>query len=115
MFQDGPLHENSGDTGIAKQLVRDETRARIRAAYPVALRWGGRNSERHAAFQAIDLHYDHVLPHARGGTNDFDNMLVSCAPCNCGRDKLTLEEAGLADPRTREPIRSSWDGLERFR
>ena len=96
-------------------LVRGETRARIRAVYPLALRWAGRNAEQHAAFQAMDLHYDHILPHARGGTNDFDNMLVTCAPCNCGRDKLTLEEVGLVDPRTREPVRSDWDGLERFR
>jgi hypothetical protein len=26
----------------------------------------------------------------------------------------TLEEVGLADPRLREPIRSTWDGLERL-
>ncbi len=26
----------------------------------------------------------------------------------------TLDELGLIDPRTREPARSSWDGLERF-
>ena len=63
----------------------------------------------------MDLHYDHLLPHARGGTNDFENMLVTCAPCNCGRDNLTLEEVGLSDPRLREPVRSAWDGLERFR
>lgn len=96
-------------------LVRGETRALIRNAYPVALRWGERNADKHAAFQAMDLHYDHLLPHARGGTNELANMLVTCAPCNCGRDKLTLEEVGLSDPRLREPIRSTWDGLERFR
>jgi 5-methylcytosine-specific restriction endonuclease McrA len=96
-------------------LVRGETRKLILAAYPDALRWGARNAEKHAAFQAMDLHYDHLLPHARGGTNDFENMLVTCAPCNCGRDNLTLEEVGLSDPRLRDPVRSTWDGLERFR
>lgn len=96
-------------------LVRGATRSRIRAAYPAALRWGSRNVERHAAFQTMELHYDHIVPHARGGTNEFDNMLVTCAPCNCGRDRLMLEEVGLADPRARAPIRSEWDGLERFR
>lgn len=95
-------------------LVRGETRKRIRQTYPDALRWGGGNADKHAAFQAMDLHYDHLLPHARGGTNDMENMLVTCAPCNCGRDSLTLEEAGLSDPRLRDPIRSAWDGLERF-
>ena len=96
-------------------LVRAETRALIRETYPQALRWGSRNAEQHAGFQALWLQYDHVLPHARGGTNNAGNMLVTCAPCNNGRSNLTLEEVGLADPRSREPHRSSWDGLERFR
>ncbi len=95
-------------------LVRGKTRNLIRSSYPDALRWDGSNLGNHAAFQAMDLHYDHLLPHARGGTNEMSNMLVTCAPCNCGRHNLTLEEAGLADPRLREPICSTWDGLERF-
>jgi 5-methylcytosine-specific restriction endonuclease McrA len=93
-------------------LIRSETRRRIRNLYPNALRWGLRNLEQHAGFQAMWLQYDHVLPHARGGTNDHVNLIVSCAPCNNGRSNLTLEEAGLADPRLREPIRSDWCGLE---
>jgi hypothetical protein len=93
-------------------LIRSETRRRIRNLYPKALRWGNRNGEQHAGFQAMWLQYDHVLPHARGGTNEYDNLIVSCAPCNNGRSNLTLEEAGLADPRLRAPIRSDWRGLE---
>lgn len=95
-------------------LVRGVTRSLIRKCYPDALRWGPANADKHAAFQAMDLHYDHLLPHARGGTNEMENMLVTCAPCNCGRDNLTLEEAGVLDPRDREIVRTSWDGLERF-
>lgn len=96
-------------------LIRGKTRNLIRSSYQDALRWDESNLGNHAAFQAMDLHYDHLLPHARGGTNEMSNMLVTCAPCNCGRDSLTLEEAGLSDPRHRETIRSTWDGLERFR
>lgn len=95
-------------------VVRSETRALIREAYPEAMRWGVRNADQHAGFQAMMLQYDHLLPHARGGTNEPSNMLVTCAPCNNGRSNLTLEEVGLADPRLRDPIRSNWDGLERF-
>ena len=58
--------------------------------------------------------YDHLLPHSKGGNNDVNNIVVTCAPCNFGRMSYTLEEVGLIDPRTREPIRSAWDGLERF-
>jgi 5-methylcytosine-specific restriction endonuclease McrA len=95
-------------------LVRAEMRALIRNSYPEALRWGVRNQDQHSAFQAMWLQYDHIIPHARGGTNDPSNMLVTCAPCNNGRSNLTLEEVGLSDPRERTPIHTIWDGLERF-
>jgi 5-methylcytosine-specific restriction endonuclease McrA len=96
-------------------VVRAETRSLIRREFPEALRWGNRNKDQHAGFQAMWLQYDHLLPHARGGINEQHNMLVTCAPCNNGRSNLTLDEAGLADPRLRNPITSAWDGLERFR
>ena len=73
------------------------------------------NATQHAAFQALWLQYDHLVPHARGGTNAPNNMLITCAPCNYGRWHLTIAEVGLADPRERAPVRSPWDGLERFR
>lgn len=96
-------------------VVRAEIRTQIQRAYPDALPWGTNNLSQHAGFQALWLQYDHLLPHARGGGNELSNILVTCAPCNNGRSNLTLEEVGLVDPRTREPVRSNWDGLERFR
>jgi len=96
-------------------VIRRAVRDRIRKLYPRALRWGKPNVERHAAFFAMRVQYDHVVPHARGGNNDIDNIVITCAPCNFGRMSYTLEEVGLADPRLREPVTSTWDGLERFR
>jgi hypothetical protein len=96
-------------------LIRWEIRERVRKSYPQLNIWGRKNSEQHAAFQAMWLQYDHVLPHCRGGDNSFDNLIITCAPCNYGRMQFTLEELGLIDPRTRDPVRTSWDGLERFR
>lgn len=96
-------------------VVRAEIRMLMRTMYPEAVRWGSRNADQHSGFQALWLTYDHLLPHARGGSSDLENMLVTCQPCNCGRSNLTLDEVGLADPRLREPIRSAWDGIERFR
>jgi 5-methylcytosine-specific restriction endonuclease McrA len=95
-------------------LIRAEIRSLIRGAYPDALAWGATNDTQHAGFQTLWLQYDHLVPHARGGTNAPDNMLITCAPCNFGRGDLTIAEAGLSDPRLREPVRSTWDGLERF-
>jgi 5-methylcytosine-specific restriction endonuclease McrA len=96
-------------------LIRKEARVRIRKIYPRALPWGKQNAGQHAAFQAMWLQYDHVLPHAKGGNNELENIVIACAPCNYGRMNYTLEEVGLVDPRTRDPVHSTWDGLERFR
>ena len=95
-------------------IVRAEIRTTLRRGYPDAVRWGDRNSEQHFGLQAMWLQFDHLLPHARGGNNELDNIVVTCAPCNNGRSNLTLEEVGLADPRLRQPVRSTWDGLERL-
>ncbi|MEY2563249.1 MAG: hypothetical protein QOH88_1442 [Verrucomicrobiota bacterium] len=96
-------------------VIRETVRSRMKQLYPDALPWGRTNLSQHAAFQALWVQYDHILAHARGGDNSPENMIITCGPCNFGRGDYTLEELGLADPRLREPVRSSWDGLERFR
>jgi 5-methylcytosine-specific restriction endonuclease McrA len=96
-------------------VIRKAVRERIRHAYPNVQIWGRKNSEQHAALQAMWAQYDHVVPHSAGGGNDLDNIIVTCAPCNYARMDCTLEEAGLRDPRLRTPSSEAWDGLERFR
>lgn len=59
--------------------------------------------------------YDHLLPHAKGGTNELNNMVLTCAPCNFARMDYTLEEVGITNPLDREPLESDWDGLENFK
>ena len=95
-------------------VIRKEIRKAIGRQYPDELKWRSSNREQHAAFQCMWLQYDHILPRSRGGLTDFDNLAITCAPCNFGRGKYTLEEVGLIDPRTRPVKRTSWDGLERF-
>ncbi|NMV39657.1 HNH endonuclease [Ralstonia insidiosa] len=96
-------------------VIRKEVRVKISETYPNAVPWGKTNRDQHAAFQAMWAQYDHVVAHARGGTNDLDNMIITCAPCNYSRMSYTFAEVGLTDPRERPPVRSLWDGLERFR
>jgi 5-methylcytosine-specific restriction endonuclease McrA len=96
-------------------VVRSKTRKLIHQAYPQAVIWGDKEAQQHAAFQAMWAQYDHVVPHSRGGTNDLENLVLTCAPCNFGRAGYTLQEVAVTDPRSRLPVQSQWDGLERFR
>jgi 5-methylcytosine-specific restriction endonuclease McrA len=93
-------------------VIHKEVRTLLHREYPSELPWGKTNATQHSAFQALWTQYDHILPHARGGTNEMDNMIITCAACNFGRMNYTLEEAGLNDPRLRKPVKSNWNGLE---
>jgi len=95
-------------------VIRAEIRRRMNGRYPKSAVWGKRNADCHAAFQAMWAQYDHVVPFTLGGDTQIENLIVTCAPCNFGRMEHSLEAVGLADPRTREPVKTSWDGLERF-
>lgn len=95
-------------------VVRAEVRRRLQKHFPKALPWGSKNSSQHAAFQAMWLQFDHILPHALGGDNSLEHMVITCAPCNFARMDATLEQVNLEDPFKRKPFRSDWDGLEGF-
>ena len=77
-----------------------------------------RNHERHYGQQALDLDFDHIVPRSLGGQNTEENLVVSCAPCNCGRGNWTLSEVGIIDPRGEEidveKGYENWDGLTRL-
>lgn len=99
-------------------LVRAEVRKELNRLYPEAAQWNSRNEkEQHRGLQVMWLQYDHVVVHSRGGETTLENLVVACAACNFGRDRFTLEEMRLRDPRTniRLPTwdgRQTWTGLE---
>jgi HNH endonuclease len=86
----------------------------IAAAYPQDAPWSDVAANQHSFFQAANLQYDHILPHARGGGSTLENMVVTCAVCNYGRMSFTLRESQLLDPRDYAPYRFEWDGLVAF-
>jgi len=96
------------------RVVRTEIRKLLMKIYPDSVPWGPPNSLQHTELQVMQANYDHVVPHAKGGGSNLENLVVTCGPCNYGRMQYTLEEMRLTDPREREPIRSAWDGLERL-
>jgi hypothetical protein len=104
----------------AMPLIRAEVRKALKQFYPDAVRWGGSTPDtQHNGFEVMWLQYDHIIPHSKGGETSLHNIVVTCAPCNYGRDNSLLSEVGFRDPRVhrRDPSWRGWrdwDGLERI-
>lgn len=97
-------------------VVAADIRKLAHRLHPEAVRWGGSDpATQHAGFQCLWLQYDHVVPHSHGGRSSADNIVICCALCNFGKDRFTLRQLGIEDPRLRQPDPIEWDGLERFR
>jgi hypothetical protein len=60
------------------------------------------------------LHIDHILPLAKGGTNDITNLITSCLACNLGKsDKVLDENAALSKSRSQlEELQERREQLE---
>ena len=97
-------------------VVHADIRKTASRLYPEAVVWDSRDPARqHAGFQCLWLQFDHVVPHSHGGRSTPDNVVISCALCNFGKDRFTLRQLDLEDPRSREPDPMDYDGLERLR
>lgn len=55
----------------------------------------------------VELQVDHLIPVARGGTDDFDNLITSCRECNSGKSAKLIEQftGGHTKEGWREKIR----------
>lgn len=80
-------------------VIRGKIRSAILKGYSKAVPWQGTNTAQHAAFQCMWAKYDHVLPHARVGSSNLDNVYLTCAACNYGRRNYLLEKFDLVHPR----------------
>lgn len=38
-----------------------------------------------------DFTIDHVIPQCRGGTNNIDNLVISCIDCNKEKDDMSFD------------------------
>jgi len=96
------------------KVISKKARNILHDLFPEQARWGRKNNEKHCGLSALTSSLDHLLPHSRGGTNDPDNLVTACGPCQSGRNQWTLEEVGFNDPRQRKPIVDKWDGLTKL-
>ena len=93
------------------RIIYKKARQYLTKVFPAEARWGTRNAEKHCALAALTASLDHIVPHSRGGTNEPENLVAACGPCQFGRSDWTLEEVGFFDPRERPPVVDDWDGL----
>lgn len=97
-------------------VVHADIRKIVQRLYPDDVPWNPRvPAQQHSGFQITWLQFDHVEPHSHGGRSSVDNVVIACALCNFGKDRFTLRQLDIEDPRKREPIKSDFDGLERLR
>jgi 5-methylcytosine-specific restriction endonuclease McrA len=83
----------------------------VNTKLPGVFPWGTSDATTHPAIIVLRSTPDHVVPHAHGGTNDTDNLVTACGVCQFMKGVCTIEELGLIDPRNRDPVLSSWQGL----
>ena len=95
------------------RIVLRQAREEMRRQFPGAIRWNEGHDD-HGAFRAMTESIDHILPHSWGGTNERDNLVTACWPCQFGRMNARIEEVGILDPRQRDPVVDAWDGIGRL-
>ena len=83
-------------------LISDEVRARIRTQ--AGNRCGYCHSPQRYVLGSLEI--DHIIPQARGGSDDEDNLWLACRMCNNfkgtqtgGLDPLTGRQIALFNPR----------------
>lgn len=109
-LQPGPGRERCWDCHTKRLAVRHaawvEMQNATRGGMTLSLRWEILSRDNFActycfASPSLDnpLHVDHVVPVARGGTNDPSNLRTACFRCNMGKGVTEL----LSEPLVEEP------------
>lgn len=72
---------------------------------------GRKASENHGIVHAAWPVADHIIPWNLGGRTTLDNLVSSCGPCNYGKYNWTIQQMGIQNPLSGDPISDDWDGL----
>lgn len=57
-------------------------------------------------FEPSGLNYDHVTPRSRGGSTNWENIVMSCFDCNAKKGDRTPEQAKM--PLLKQPKKPVW-------
>ena len=96
-------------------IIADKPIKAMHKQFPATFYKGTTNDSMHGLMLSSRVSLDHVLPHSFGGTNEIENLVTSCWPCQFGRGNDLIERLGLSDPREREPTPTDWDGCSTLR
>ena len=96
------------------KVICRSARSVLTRMFHIQAHWTSLEFQRHSALYAMASSLDHVVPHSRGGKNEASNFVTACYCCQFGRGEWKLNEVELMDPRDREPVVDSWDGLCRI-
>jgi hypothetical protein len=87
----------SGGKGPSPRVVRERAKMSPKKRFSILQRDGFRC--RYCGIHRDELRcgnrlvVDHIIPIARGGTSDDDNLCCACQDCNAGKGARQLEEA----------------------
>ena len=61
-------------------------------------------------FPVQQLNIDHIIPRSRGGNTSWENVALSCLPCNTRKAARTPEEANMK--LLKKPVKPKWSALQ---
>ncbi len=91
-FLDGPerpapaksQRKTSNTTTVVRESIGPRRRFEVLKRDGFRCRYCGKSSDE------VKLEIDHIIPVAKGGTNDVENLIASCRDCNSGKRTLSL-------------------------
>lgn len=62
----------------------------------------------------VILQVDHIHPVSEGGTNDMDNLITSCQPCNIGKGANVLSKIPISLQDKAEIVKEQEDQIKAY-
>lgn len=77
-----------------------DLRLPYRQWHPVLVKYWGRACV-YCGASEVNLHIDHIIPRAKGGSDSFSNLTLACRSCNSKKGRMTAREFGFPEVHSR--------------